>query len=94
MSAPAGPTTPTDRDQAAMGPLEQRAVTVLEAPLAGTAAARGYAASSQGCEGQAGQGRTECGVRTHANEGGRRDAQSLAALGWWLDLTPARSATS
>ena len=48
MSAPAGPMIPPDRDLATVGPLEYRAIGVMQAPLAHTVAARGYAASNQG----------------------------------------------
>lgn len=48
MSAPAGPTIAPDSDLAAVGPLERRALAVMQAPLSGTVAARGYASSNQG----------------------------------------------
>jgi hypothetical protein len=48
MSAQAGAIIPPDPDLATIGPLEHRALTVMEAPLADTAAASGYAASNQG----------------------------------------------
>jgi hypothetical protein len=49
VSAPTGPRIlPPDRDLAAVGPVEHRALTVMQAPLAETVAARGYAVSNQG----------------------------------------------
>lgn len=44
----AGPMIAPDRDLAPVGPLEHRAIAVMQAPLAGSVAARGYAASNQG----------------------------------------------